>query len=435
MTDAELAERVWDCARRIADFGPAPSEDDEEFSAVRLRHQIEEARRELGSLIDDRYRAMARTAGLDAGEYGSIHKHYTRLAESDPQAHLFGSLRHLRAALDKREYWAFWVYDLTGKYDPIRGGESLRKVFDEVRDLAVQLSIERPVYPEDSPTYSIARNHWTRLREYIDRITPTAPASAWPLDPQRRAEIEEALRKVQARFAAFAQVVRESQPHIDAARDEAIREIGEQIQQLSVEASEEERQLFIAAGWENPPGLSEFERWVAICRQYGIDPAPLTLGDIKDMVLERLELVRVEEAIRSQVRETKAPKETLAAADPPAAVPARANGEEVKPKKSTQQGDARAKLIAALTAHHQYENGGCGNTEPVGVNVLARTAEVSGSTVSGFFETQFKGHAQYKAMCHNSPALLVTALKLLNGEVLPHVLIESFSQVSGEDRR
>src|SRR5262249_18814112 len=38
------------------------------------------------------------------------------------------------------------------------------------------------------------------------------------------------------------------------------------------------------------------------------------------------------------------------------------------PKRSTERGEGRAKLIAALTKHHQYADGGCLNLEPIGNN-------------------------------------------------------------------
>jgi hypothetical protein len=92
-----------------------------------------------------------------------------------------------------------------------------------------------------------------------------------------------------------------------------------------------------------------------------------------------------------------------------------------KPKRSTERGEGRAKLIAALTAHHKYANDGCLNLEPIGNNELARKADVSESTASAFFEKEFKGHLKYRAAC-NDAVRLVAALKLLNGEYSPHVL-------------
>jgi hypothetical protein len=93
----------------------------------------------------------------------------------------------------------------------------------------------------------------------------------------------------------------------------------------------------------------------------------------------------------------------------------------VKPKRSTERGEGRSKLIAALTMHHRYADGGCLNLAPIGNNDLARLAGVSPSTASAFFNEEFQGHAKYKALCPDS-ARLVAALKLLNNEYSPHDL-------------
>jgi hypothetical protein len=94
-----------------------------------------------------------------------------------------------------------------------------------------------------------------------------------------------------------------------------------------------------------------------------------------------------------------------------------------KPKRSTQPGHGREKIIAALSAHHRYDNGSCLNFEPIGNNDLARKAEVSASTVSAFFQKDFKGHQKYCAVCRD-PGKLVASLKLLRGEYSPHLLFE-----------
>jgi len=95
-----------------------------------------------------------------------------------------------------------------------------------------------------------------------------------------------------------------------------------------------------------------------------------------------------------------------------------------KPKRSTERGEGRAKLIAALTKHHKYADGGCLNLEPIGNNELARLAGVSESTASAFFNKQFEGHTKYRAICTDTMRL-VTALKLLNQEFAPHHLYGS----------
>ncbi|MCC7085283.1 MAG: hypothetical protein IT427_09780 [Pirellulales bacterium] len=92
-----------------------------------------------------------------------------------------------------------------------------------------------------------------------------------------------------------------------------------------------------------------------------------------------------------------------------------------KPKRSTERGEGRVKLIAALTKHHRYADGGCLNLEPIGNNELARLAGVDQATASAFFKQQFGGHAKYWAICADA-AQLTAALKLLNGEFAPHHL-------------
>jgi hypothetical protein len=91
-------------------------------------------------------------------------------------------------------------------------------------------------------------------------------------------------------------------------------------------------------------------------------------------------------------------------------------------KRSTERGEGRAKLIAALTKHHQYANGGCLNLEPIGNNELAKAAGVSPSTASAFFNDKFQGHTKYKTLCRHV-GKLVAALKLLNDEFAPYLLL------------
>ena len=93
-----------------------------------------------------------------------------------------------------------------------------------------------------------------------------------------------------------------------------------------------------------------------------------------------------------------------------------------KQKRGTTKGEASEKIVSALTAHHQYKDGGCLNTEPIGVNNLARQAEVARSSVSLFFEKEFKGHDKYRALCLRSASEVAAALKILNREYSPHLL-------------
>jgi hypothetical protein len=92
-----------------------------------------------------------------------------------------------------------------------------------------------------------------------------------------------------------------------------------------------------------------------------------------------------------------------------------------KPKKSTERGEGRERVIATLTQHHQYENGSCLNLEPIRNNELARKAGVSKSTVSEFFKKDFKGRLKYRAICRDA-GRLADSLKALRGEFSPHDL-------------
>ncbi len=101
-------------------------------------------------------------------------------------------------------------------------------------------------------------------------------------------------------------------------------------------------------------------------------------------------------------------------------------------KRSTHRGEARNKLISTLTKHHRYANGSCLNSEPIRVNELARQANVSKSTASVFFKEEFKGHDAYRTKCQDT-TILISSLKMLNGEFSPHILYGA--QPPGETER
>lgn len=104
-----------------------------------------------------------------------------------------------------------------------------------------------------------------------------------------------------------------------------------------------------------------------------------------------------------------------------------------KSKKSAGNGDARAKLIAALSKHHDYASGSCLNTEPIGNNELAssRHADVATGSASAFFEKEFGGHLKYRVMCRD-PSALALALKALNDEFTPRDINATRKQVAIE---
>lgn len=103
-------------------------------------------------------------------------------------------------------------------------------------------------------------------------------------------------------------------------------------------------------------------------------------------------------------------------------------------KRSTERGEGRAKLIAALSRHHRYAVGGAASAEPINNNELARQAEVSVSTASAFFDREFKGHAEYKAVCRRNTSGLVLVLRKLNDELPGHVLLYGRRPGDEDDR-
>ena len=100
-------------------------------------------------------------------------------------------------------------------------------------------------------------------------------------------------------------------------------------------------------------------------------------------------------------------------------------------KRSTVRGEAHSKMIAALTKHHEYADGGCLNYEPIGSNDLARLAGVSKSSASEFFNKEFGRYLDYRFMCSHEKNLLA-AIKMLNGEFRPSLLNEAQQFTDGE---
>jgi hypothetical protein len=112
----------------------------------------------------------------------------------------------------------------------------------------------------------------------------------------------------------------------------------------------------------------------------------------------------------------------LLTALPDPSAPHRPVQDVTKPKRTTEKGEGRLKIISALTKHHGYEDGSVMHSEPISLRELARQANIAVSTASTFFKKQFKGHDQYQALCRRSIPELGVALKLLRGEVSPHHL-------------
>ena len=95
-------------------------------------------------------------------------------------------------------------------------------------------------------------------------------------------------------------------------------------------------------------------------------------------------------------------------------------------KKSTEPGEARAKILAALGAHHDPQAGSCLEWEPLGVRQLADKEKVAPSSVTGFFTQEFgdenkkRGHARYKGACKRKDPELPRKLIELIGEPQCH---------------
>ncbi len=103
----------------------------------------------------------------------------------------------------------------------------------------------------------------------------------------------------------------------------------------------------------------------------------------------------------------------------------------VRPTRSTAPGEAREKLIAALTKHHQYDDGGCLNFDAVGVRALSRLADVNEGSATRFFDDQFNagqtgGHARYKRACRDK-STLIASLKTMRGEFRPGDFMDAAS--------
>jgi hypothetical protein len=137
----------------------------------------------------------------------------------------------------------------------------------------------------------------------------------------------------------------------------------------------------------------------------------------------------------SALRSLRAKAEAAAAAAAPAPHATEQVATLPKPKRGTVRGDARTKIIAALSKHHQYAEGGCLNTAPAKVRELAQLAGVSPDSVSEFFKKEFgkeEGYIKYQAACRDA-SILGAWLKLLNKDYSPHPLFGGTPPGEGRD--
>lgn len=96
----------------------------------------------------------------------------------------------------------------------------------------------------------------------------------------------------------------------------------------------------------------------------------------------------------------------------------------VKPKRRTGGVEVLDMIIAKLTEHHRYADDSCLNDVPIGNNELASAVKVSKSTASAFFKEKFGGWKKYRVICGDRDSL-ISALKILNGEITPRVLLRA----------
>jgi len=88
---------------------------------------------------------------------------------------------------------------------------------------------------------------------------------------------------------------------------------------------------------------------------------------------------------------------------------------------STDKYDA---ISSALIEWHKYMDGSVGNSLPKKLNDLAREGIASKGTLSNFFRDKFKGYRAYASMCRRNDGALLFSLKLLNGDVTPHSILD-----------
>lgn len=90
---------------------------------------------------------------------------------------------------------------------------------------------------------------------------------------------------------------------------------------------------------------------------------------------------------------------------------------KVKSKKGTVANEAREKIIAALTLHHDFDGDSCMNMDFATGADLARKAGVDRATVTRFFTKEFDGYEAYRGACtRGDTGRLIAALRKLRDE-------------------
>lgn len=76
-----------------------------------------------------------------------------------------------------------------------------------------------------------------------------------------------------------------------------------------------------------------------------------------------------------------------------------------KKKRSTVPGEAEAKWISLLAAHHDCSSGYCQNTTPLQSNESARQSKISTGSTSRYFKKFFGSFKKYERLCSDSREL------------------------------
>ncbi len=123
--------------------------------------------------------------------------------------------------------------------------------------------------------------------------------------------------------------------------------------------------------------------------------------------------------------------------------------ESSRPSQNTRRGGADLKLLAELNKHHAFKDGGCLNFTPIGLNELARRADVPQSSAVNFFNRHFGketgesrgrkkikkgGYARYEESCTcGEKGTFITVMKIINGEMEPSVFLDAYTRGRSND--
>ncbi|MCC7476717.1 MAG: hypothetical protein IT425_15110 [Pirellulales bacterium] len=282
--------------------------------------------------------------------------------------------------------------------------------------------------------HQLITNPWQASADAIEYLRLNTDSPGWPDEAEpvsaggdASAGDESAVFKLQA-FAIALRLVGEKTTAIDAALRPIITEQQSEIDRLKADYRDVVQR--IESDWEaefGEPYPKDIDDWYRWAWRAGFPSERILKGDWK-----LSELFPCIEGYLLKLRDQHGSAEAQTTGQDGPAEAAGDRPAPTKAKRSTERGEGRAKLIAALTKHHKYADGGCLNLEPIGNNELARLVGVDQATASAFFKQQFKGHGKYKAACADA-ARLAVALKLLNGEFAPHLLYGS--KPPGEDER